>query len=352
MDELKNKICPPEDLAQRIANLPRPLVMTNGVFDVLHRGHVSYLERSAHLGNSMLVAVNGDASVRMLGKGPDRPLNAAEDRMYVLAGLASVDMVTVFDTRTPVDLIRSIRPDVYVKGGDYNMDALEESSVVRSWGGLAVAMPFVDGFSTTALVRRIRLEQDAQQVLRKAAFLDRDGVINKDRGYVHCWEDFEFVPGAIEGMKRLQGAGYMLIIVTNQSGLARGYYTEAQYQALTHRLRQELACQGVNLAGVYHCPHHPNGSVRHLAIECNCRKPAPGLVIQAVRELGISLTDSIMIGDKPADIEAARAAGVARAYQVKSDNAESSLQTNVADGHFHDLLSCVTHLFPTQSNRT
>jgi rfaE bifunctional protein nucleotidyltransferase chain/domain len=178
---LKDKICPPEDLAQRISNLPRPLVMTNGVFDVLHRGHVSYLERSANLGSSMLVAVNSDASVRMLGKGPDRPLNVAADRAYLLAGLESVDMVTVFDTRTPVDLILLIRPDVYVKGGDYNMETLEETRVVLSWGGQAIAMPFVDGFSTTALVQRIRQAHDAPQVKRKAAFLDRDGVINKDR---------------------------------------------------------------------------------------------------------------------------------------------------------------------------
>ena len=347
--KLEDKICSPEDLAKRIANLPRPLVMTNGVFDLLHRGHVNYLERSSHLGRTLLVAVNSDLSVRMLGKSPNRPLNAVGDRAYVLAGLASVDIVTVFDTRTPVELIRSIRPDVYVKGGDYEMQTLEETHVVRSWGGLAVAIPFVDGFSTTAMVQRIRQEQDAPQVLRKAAFLDRDGVINKDRAYVHRWEDFEFVTGAIEGMKRLQGAGYMLIIITNQSGLARGYYNEEQYQAITNKLRQELADKGVKLAGVYHCPHHPNGSIRHLAIECDCRKPAPGLLIKAASELGVSLLDSIMIGDKPADIKAARAAGLARAYQVKSDNPESGLQTSEADGLYPDLLSCVSNLFPDQS---
>lgn len=349
---LKDKICLPEELAQRLKNLPRPLVMTNGVFDLLHRGHVNYLERAAELGSSLLVAVNSDESSRMLGKGPERPLNVAEDRAYVLAGLASVDVVTIFYSRTPVDLIRSVQPDIYVKGGDYDMETLEETRVVRSWGGHSVAIPFVDGFSTTALVQRIRKPQGALQVLRKAAFLDRDGVINKDRAYVHRWEDFEFVPGAVEGMRRLQEAGYMLIVVTNQSGLARGYYTEVQYQALTHQLRQELKYQGVKLAGVYHCPHHPNGTVPYLAIECDCRKPAPGLIIQAARELGISLADSIMIGDKPADIEAARAAGVARAYQVDSDNPESSPQTSAADGHYPNLLSCVTYLFPNQENST
>jgi rfaE bifunctional protein nucleotidyltransferase chain/domain len=341
----EDKICPPRDLNERLAQLPRPLVMTNGVFDVLHRGHVSYLHRAAGLGASLLVAVNSDASARMLGKGPDRPLNAAEDRAYVLAGLDSVDLVTFFDTRTPVELIRAIRPDVYVKGGDYDMETLEETRVVRSWGGQSVAIPFVDGFSTTALVQRIR-----QPALRKAAFLDRDGVINKDKAYVHRWEDFEFMPGAIEGMRLLQQAGHALVIVTNQSGLARGYYSEDQYQALTRTLLKTLSEQGVEVAGIYHCPHHPKGSVAELAIDCDCRKPAPGMVLQAARELGLSLPDSLLVGDKPADIEAARAAGVGHAYQVRSDNPESSAACVQADGHFASLLACARHLFPVQEN--
>ncbi len=348
----EDKICQPQDLALRLASLTRPLVMTNGVFDVLHRGHVSYLHRAAELGGSLLIAVNSDASARMLGKGPDRPLNAAEDRAYVLAGLESVALVTFFDTRTPVELIQTVRPDIYVKGGDYDMETLEETRVVRSWGGQSVAIPFVDGFSTTALVQRIR--QPAQPVLRKAAFLDRDGVINKDKAYVHRWEDFEFVPGAIEGMQKLQDAGYALVIVTNQSGLARGYYTEAQYQALTEALTQHLAGQGVMLDGVYHCPHHPKGSVPGLAVDCDCRKPAPGMLLQAARELGLSLPDSLLIGDKPSDIEAARAAGVGHAYLVRSDNPESGTNPVQADGLFASLLDCTTQIFPAtpQENRT
>ena len=151
-----NKICAPQDLLSRLANIPRPLVMTNGVFDVLHRGHVAYLGRAAELGASLLVAVNSDTSARMLGKGPDRPINCAEDRAYVIAGLASVDIVTYFDTRTPLDLIQEIRPNIYVKGGDYDMETLEETRLVRRWGGQSVASQFFDGFSTTALVQRIR----------------------------------------------------------------------------------------------------------------------------------------------------------------------------------------------------
>ncbi|MEY5100992.1 MAG: hypothetical protein RJA36_3711 [Pseudomonadota bacterium] len=341
MSELADKVCPRTELAPRIAALPRPLVFTNGVFDVLHRGHVNYLHLARALGGSLVVAVNSDASARLLGKGPDRPLNRAEDRATVLAALESVSLVTFFDERTPVELIKEIRPDLYVKGGDYDMETLEETRVVRSWGGDAVAIPFVDGYSTTALVKRIRAGAAPG---RKAAFLDRDGVINLDRAYVHRWDEFEFVPGAIDAMRRLKNAGYVLVVVTNQSGIARGYYTEQQYQDLTAAMRQALAEAGAGVEAVYHCPHHPKGEVAELAQDCECRKPAPGMILRAAQELKLSLADSILVGDKPSDIEAARAAGVGKAYLVQSDNAESGQGQVDADGSFADLKSCVDAL--------
>ncbi len=353
MSALTDKVCPRAELPARLATLPRPLVFTNGVFDVLHRGHVNYLHQAAALGGSLIVAVNSDSSARMLGKGPDRPLNKAEDRAAVLAGLASVALVTFFDERTPVELIKEIRPDLYVKGGDYDMETLEETRVVRSWGGNALAIPFVDGYSTTALVKRIRAGDGAGDgtgasaaAPRKAAFLDRDGVINLDRAYVSRWEDFEFVPGAIDAMRRLKTAGYALVVVTNQSGIARGYYSEAQYQALTDAMQQALLEAGAAVDAVYHCPHHPKGKVAELAIDCDCRKPAPGMILRAARELNLSLADSILVGDKPSDIEAARAAGIGRAYIVQSDNAESGPGLAGADAAHADLQACVAALLP------
>ncbi len=145
-----------EALQQALAPLPRPWVFTNGVFDVLHRGHVSYLHAARSLGGSLIVALNSDASARGLGKGPDRPLNREEDRALVLAGLAAVDAVMLFDEPTPCDLLARVRPALYVKGGDYDMETLAETRLVRAWGGEARAIPFVDGFSTTSLVQRIR----------------------------------------------------------------------------------------------------------------------------------------------------------------------------------------------------
>jgi len=151
-----DKLCAREQLADRVAALARPVVFTNGVFDILHRGHVSYLARARELGASLVIGLNSDASARGLGKGPDRPLNAEADRACVLAALESVSLVTLFDEATPVELLKLVRPQVYVKGGDYDIESLEETRWVRSWGGQAWALPFVDGYSTTALVARIR----------------------------------------------------------------------------------------------------------------------------------------------------------------------------------------------------
>ena len=151
-----DKLCTPVDLAARVAALPQPVVFTNGVFDILHRGHVSYLAQARALGASLVLGLNSDASARMLGKGPDRPLNAELDRACVLAALESISLVTLFDEATPVELLKRVRPQLYVKGADYDIEALEETRWVRSWGGEARALSFVEGYSTTALVKRIR----------------------------------------------------------------------------------------------------------------------------------------------------------------------------------------------------
>jgi rfaE bifunctional protein nucleotidyltransferase chain/domain len=150
------KICSREDAASRVAALPRHVVFTNGVFDVLHRGHVTYLACARAMGASLVVALNTDASARRLGKGPERPLNNEEDRAVMMAALASVSLVTWFDEDTPLALITELRPDLLVKGGDYDMDRLAETAVVKSYGGRALAIAFVDGYSTTALVQKIR----------------------------------------------------------------------------------------------------------------------------------------------------------------------------------------------------
>ncbi len=150
------KIVARAEAPARVAALPGPVVFTNGVFDVLHRGHATYLAQARSLGASLVVALNTDASARRLGKGPDRPLNNELDRAQMMAALESVSLVTWFDEDTPLALITELRPDLLVKGGDYDMAKLAETRVVEAYGGRALAIPFVDGYSTTALVRKIR----------------------------------------------------------------------------------------------------------------------------------------------------------------------------------------------------
>ena len=152
----ESKVCLAEQLEARIAKLPRPLVFTNGVFDILHRGHASYLSQARSLGASLVVGVNSDASVKMLGKGDDRPINSESDRQALLAALESVDMAVLFTEQTPVHLIEKIRPDIYVKGGDYEIDTLAETQLVKTWGGKAIAIPFLYERSTTSLLGKIR----------------------------------------------------------------------------------------------------------------------------------------------------------------------------------------------------
>jgi rfaE bifunctional protein nucleotidyltransferase chain/domain len=154
--DFEAKICKPQDLSARLARLARPLVFTNGVFDILHRGHVTYLARARALGASLLVAVNSDASAKQLGKGEDRPVNTLADRLAVLAALESVTLVTSFEQETPLELILAAKPDVLVKGGDWKPDAIVGSSEVKSWGGAVRSIPLVAGRSTSSLITRIR----------------------------------------------------------------------------------------------------------------------------------------------------------------------------------------------------
>lgn len=153
------KIVARNDLSAALAALPRPLVFTNGVFDILHPGHVQYLEDARAIGGSLMVALNTDMSVRLLGKGGDRPINPAGDRAILVAALAAVSLVTFFDDATPVRLLHEVRPDFYVKGGDYDMEQLEETHLLRSYGGEARAIAFRSNYSTSALLRRIRANQ-------------------------------------------------------------------------------------------------------------------------------------------------------------------------------------------------
>ena len=158
-----------------------------------------------------------------------------------------------------------------------------------------------------------------RRVLRPAAFLDRDGVINVDRGYVFRRQDFEFVPGVLEGARRLNALGYALVVVTNQSGIGRGLYTEADFRSLTAWMAQAFDEAGAPIAGVYFCPHHPTEATGPYKLACRCRKPAPGMLLDAAEQLGLDLAASVMFGDRASDMQAAKSAGVTRRILLATD---------------------------------
>ena len=152
-----------------------------------------------------------------------------------------------------------------------------------------------------------------------AAFLDRDGVINVDHGYVSSWDQFEFISGVPEALRGLTEAGYELVVVSNQSGIGRGFYTEADLSQLNQHIDEYLkTAVGVQIGGFYHCPHHPTDAQGEFLMQCECRKPAPGMIHQATRDLGIDLSGSLLVGDKDSDIQAGRAAGIGRLFKVSS----------------------------------
>ena len=160
-------------------------------------------------------------------------------------------------------------------------------------------------------------DRESVRGMTSAVFLDRDGVINVDHGYVSTWERFEFLPGVPDALRALQDAGYLLIVVSNQSGIGRGYYCEADVESLNQAIAQHLGSTvGVTLSEFYHCPHHPTEAEGEFRRQCDCRKPAPGMIRQAVLDHGIDLKTSLLVGDKDSDIEAGRAAGVARLFKV------------------------------------
>ncbi|BBO99344.1 D-glycero-beta-D-manno-heptose 1-phosphate adenylyltransferase [Sulfuriferula nivalis] len=154
--DFESKIVTPANLTEHLVQLQVPLVFTNGCFDILHRGHVTYLAQARALGGSLVVGVNSDASVRRQGKGDDRPINSLANRMAVLAALASVDLVIAFDEDTPLNLIRAVRPDLLVKGGDWAVADMVGSEDVLSWGGSVFSIPFLYETSTTAMLKQIR----------------------------------------------------------------------------------------------------------------------------------------------------------------------------------------------------
>lgn len=318
-------------LRERYDREGRRLVFTNGCFDLLHLGHVTYLEAARRLGDGLLLALNSDRSVREL-KGPARPVVAEGQRAAVMAALECVDGVIVFDSLRVDGILRKVKPHLYTKGGDYTAETLnpDERAAVLSGGGEIEIIPFVEGCSSSSVIERIESE-----ALRRAAtsppkplravFLDRDGVLNRENGGVTRPEDLEVLPGAGRALARLARAGVERIVVTNQSGIARGLLDETGLERIHEKLRHQLAVEGGEIGAIYVAPTHPDrdlpGGIPALLGPSFDRKPAPGLIYRAALEHRLRLSECAFVGDSRRDLEAAEAVGVPF-FAVRSPKAE------------------------------
>jgi D-glycero-D-manno-heptose 1,7-bisphosphate phosphatase len=179
--------------------------------------------------------------------------------------------------------------------------------------------------------------------MNKAVFLDRDGVINVEIDYVYKIEEFEFIENTFEALKFIQEKGYQIVIVTNQSGIARGFYTEEQFQTLTDWMLEKFREQGINVAALYYCPHHPEKGIGKYKMDCECRKPKPGMILRAQKDLDIDLEQSYIVGDKISDVQSGLAAGIKNGVLVKSGH---KLPENVDDSIkiYDNLYDCATKL--------
>jgi len=286
---------------------------TSGSFDLLHAGHATYLEKAKEACDVLLVGVNDDASVKSY-KGDLRPINPQEDRVLVIASLACVDYAFLFPERRNQANIQALKPDRYIKAGDYAEKDLSSARFLEPWGGKVELIPFLGGRSTTSVIQRIVEVYGApsgeaasldlpEGPVGKAVFLDRDGVINREVEYLHEPEKFELLPGVLEAVKALRAGGYKIVVATLQAGIGLGYFTKEDFFKVNQKMLGLFHRAGIAIDKVYFCPHGK-------ADGCACRKPEPGMLRRGVEELRLDASKCFMVGDKTSDMEAGRRAGM------------------------------------------
>ena len=300
---------------------------TSGAFDILHAGHVDYLEQTKLECDKLIVGVNSDVSIRKY-KGQDRPIVSENFRLKTVAALESVDYVFLFEERRNARNIELLKPHIYFKAGDYSESQLTSKAIVEQFGGEVRLIPIQENISTTEIINRIQsvgrdgdqfVEEQERTVhlkrkppkMQPAIFLDRDGTINREIGYLSEPEKFELLPNALAGLKKMQDFGYRLVIVTNQAGIGLGYFTKEDFYRVNKKMLTEISKAGITLDKIYFCPHGK-------AENCRCRKPEIGLILRAKEELNLDLSHSFFIGDSEIDIETGVKAGL-RTILIQSD---------------------------------
>lgn len=319
MRQMSDKIKDREEIAkisEALRHKGKKIAFTSGSFDLLHGGHADYLEKAKKTADLLIVGVNSDNSVKQY-KGQDRPIIPEKYRLMLIAALECVDYCFLFDERRNAVNIEMIKPNYYVKAGDYLKENLTSADLVEKYGGEVVLIPMVHDISSTNIIRKIRDSEKTEnsdssitayidkKPIKKlpAIFLDRDGVINEEIEYLHEPEKFKMLPNVIEGIKRLQNRGFKIVVVTNQAGIGLGYFTKEDFYKTNKKMLQIMGENSIIISKVYFCPHS-------IEDNCDCRKPKPGMILRAEKDMNIDLNNSWMIGDKADDILAGNAAGV------------------------------------------
>jgi len=331
---MSKKIIPQDEIFRLVHGLRKQnkkIVTYNGSFDVLHAGHIESIREAKRQGDILIILLNSDKSIKMY-KGPLRPINTESDRSKIISALGDVDYVVIFDEINPKKILSEIKPDVHCNGSDWGKNWVERE-VVEKNGGKFHLLKWEKGFSTTDVISRI-LEVSKKSTV-KAIFMDRDGTINDNKkGYVHKIGDFEFLPGVLSSLRKLSKTEYLLIIVTNQSGIGRGKYTPNDFQKLNKWIMDTLGKENIRIDRIYHCPHHPDDN-------CDCRKPGIRLFLQAVEDFGISLSKSWLIGNDESDIVAGREANIKTIKIGKKVDSALKLEPNYYAKNFKEAVDII-----------
>lgn len=297
------KIKSQEEIIEIVKNLKeqgKKVVTYNGSFDILHLGHIKSLEEARQQGDALVVLLNSDDSVRKY-KGPNHPVNSEKERAEVLSAIGHIDYIVNFAEINPQEILKKIKPDIYCNGPDWGKNCVERN-VVEENGGRIHILKWQQGFSTSNLIQKISGNNFISDT--KAVFLDRDGTININRpGCVREISQFKFAPGVISALKKLSKTDYKIIIITNQSGIGRGYFKEKDLEKIHQWMFKKLKMAGVRIDRIYYCPHLPEDN-------CSCRKPKIEMFLRAVADFGINLSKSWFVGDDDKDVIAGREANI------------------------------------------
>lgn len=315
---------------------------TSGVFDILHPGHVQYLEDAKSLVDILIVGVNSDSSVKA-NKGDSRPICSEGDRARVVSALVSVSHVFIFSELNNNQNIELLKPDLYIKAGDYSLDRLSSKELVERHGGKVAIVPFTEGRSSSGVIEKIAhaaLTHEGEVISherRPAVFVDRDGTIIEHIEYLSEPARLKELPGSFEALKKMRELGYRIIVVTNQPGIGLGYFTKEDFFAVNREMLKQATAAGCSIDRIYFCPHSKSD-------DCSCRKPSPFLLERAARESNIDLSASYVVGDMTSDLQLAKNAGCKGILVKTGRGGDDGLFSVVADVEARDLSEVATYL--------